>query len=526
MAKIINTKKGTLPVFLIIFLISAFCFSCKKDNPQETEPNNTFYNSNRLEIDTTVEGFFNKDNDKDYFIVDIKNPMILDIELSPVKGVNHAFKVWKGRAGQTLVKYVDDARKSSSERISNLFVDMGVYYISVQHGDRDKSKANIENSYQLSVSGRPWESEELENNDNIEEANLIEIGREVSGFFSPSFNKMNKGLNSHFREEDWFYFNIEMESETPVMLDVKLTGVPDVNSIVELLDSQQERLAFCDLRGVGEEENIRDIGITKSGKYYLKICSNFESNNEVPYILHVTSRIHDYSSEIEPNNNPKRSNPIMENEVKGRLFPNGDVDYYMYNNETNPEDPPLLYRIIATPKSALDIIIKIFNINNEKLFEIDNTRGGAKEVIHTLLPGNFYIEMSSKRGESSDLVYNLSVKSFPYSESYEIEPNDNKENATPINGNKITGFISKKGDLDYYYLEYNRRVRKNFTLHGIRDSEINISITDPLGYIIKTETIKGDESKSLSEMIDSKGYIIVEVKQENFEEPYIVEIGE
>ncbi len=519
-------KSGRFHIFLIFILFINLNFSCKKDTPIETEPNNTFYNSNRLEIDSTVQGFFNTDNDKDFFILDIKSPMIVDIELSSVKGINHAFRVWTGKAGQTLVKYVDDARKSSSERICNLFVDMGVYYIAVSHGDRDTPKANVEDAYQLRVTGRPWESEELEANDNFESANPIEVGREISGCFSPSFNKMNKSATSHYKEEDWFYFDVNLETEDPILLDIKLSGVPDVNSVITLLNADKEELAASDLKGAGEEEIIKDIGIKKSGRYYLMISSNFESNSDVPYLLHISSRPHDYTTEIEPNNSPKKSNTITGNELKGRIFPDRDKDYYLYKNEVTSSDTPSLYRIIATPKSDLNLIIKAFDIDNEKLFDIDNSRSGEKEIMHALLPNTFYVELSSKRGDSKDQLYSLSIKSYPYSESYEIEPNDKKENATPINGNKITGFISKSGDIDYYYLEYDRRVRKNFTIHGIKDSEIKISVTDPLGYIIKTEEIKGNESKSFNEMIDLKGYIIVEIISDNFNEPYIVEIGE
>ncbi len=67
------------------------------------------------------------------------------------------------------------------------------------------------------------------------------------------------------------------------------------------------------------------------------------------------------------------------------------------------------------------------------------------------LKKNFYIEVSSGKGAvdpASD--YKLSVSSFPYSDEYEIEPNDKKETATRIKSNKIIGFISKKDDKDFY----------------------------------------------------------------------------
>ena len=167
--------KGIICSFVIIILIFGTNLSCSKTDHKESEPNNDFYNSNRVELDSTIEGILSEDNDRDFFIIDIRSPRVLDIELSPVKGLNHAFKVWSDRKGQSLIKYVDDARKSSPERMCNLFVDLGVYYISVLHGERDKNKAKTEDAYKLRISGRAWEREELESNDSPESANLLEM---------------------------------------------------------------------------------------------------------------------------------------------------------------------------------------------------------------------------------------------------------------------------------------------------------------------------------------------------------------
>jgi hypothetical protein len=246
----------------------------------------------------------------------------------------------------------------------------------------------------------------------------------------------------------------------------------------------------------------------------------------VPYTLIVKSRIHDYSSEIEPNNNIKKANKISGDEIKGRIFPAGDADFYLYTNEAGTENKSLLYRIEASSEAGLDLAVNIYNVNEKKLFEIDNFSGGEREINHLSLPDRFFLEIKSKKDESSDTVYNLSVKPLSYSEGCEIEPNDTKENATRVAGSRITGFINKKKDVDYYYLSYEKRIKKIFIIHGIKDSELKISITDPLCFITKTEAVSGNESKSVIELIDMKGYIVIEAEKENFEEPYMIEIGD
>ena len=103
-----NIRNTIAAVSILLIVLSP---SCKKKNPREKEPNNTFYNSNRLEIDTTMEGFLDTGKDQDFFIIDIQNPMILNIELSAVKGINHAFKIWKSNI-RSLQRPVEDFRSN------------------------------------------------------------------------------------------------------------------------------------------------------------------------------------------------------------------------------------------------------------------------------------------------------------------------------------------------------------------------------------------------------------------------------
>ena len=458
-------------------------------------------------------------------MLELTTPMVIDIQISAIKGVNHAFKIWRYDEGHTLIKYIDDSRKSSPERFCNLFAKKGVYYIAIQHGKRDNRKGNNETPYYLQLSGRSWNNEEREPNDDISAANHLEIGNEVLGFFSPAYNRLNFSSDNSLREEDWYYLEIDLEAESPILLDVELSGTPNVNSMLYLLNSDLQTLGYSDFNDIGAGELLKETGIILSGTYYIIVTSNYESNNDVPYRLLVTSKFYDYTSEIEPNNLPDEANVIMAKDTSGRIFPNGDRDYY----RQNIGDKAKLYKIEVIPPENLDIKIELISTeNNNRLFEVNNFGKGEKEIIpNAHISNDFFIVVSAGRGEQNqDYTYNLSVSSMPFQDNFEIEPNDRKELATVINGKTINGFISKKGDIDYYFLEYDKRVNKQFIIKGIKDSELKISITDSLGYIIKTENIRGEQTKSLTEMIDKKGYIIVESLADNYEEPYSIEIGE
>ncbi len=537
MQKIINCKINNMSyksiLTVILFTLLCASISCKISGMKEKEPNNDFLSANRVEQDVLIYGLLDTASDRDFYRVNIINPVVMDIELAPVKGVNHAIKILKDD-GQTVLKYIDDSRKSSPEKMCNIFFDMGTFYIEVLYGEKDSPQGNAENKYALRLSTRAWDGEELEPNDSPEKANLLEIGRELKGYFSPSFNRLNQNTVFPFREEDWYYFNIEIDSE-PILLDISLSGVADVNSLLYFYDDEMNEIASSDTGKPGDGERLEGLGITKSGKFYVMAASHFESNNETPYSLNLTTKVYDFLSEIEPNNNFKNANLMLNNEISGKLFPEGDKDYYLFNSRSidaiNPEgklntDDKYLYRIEAFSEK-MDIMLGIYDSNMRKLFEIDNIKGPGKEVIpDALLKNNFFIEVSARKGDPAGSEYKLNVSYFPYSDNYELEPNDVKEAANKIKSEKMTGFISKKNDRDFYLLSYKNRVRKRITLHGIKDSELKMSITDSLGFIIKSESVTGDRSISFSEMIDLKAYLIIESIVDNFDEPYTIELGE
>lgn len=507
----------------MIFVLSA-CLACKKEVPVEREPNDSFADATPVMTDSFVQGALSTRDDADVYRLEIHSQSVLDIELSPIRGVNHAFKVWKGHETPVLIKYVDDMRKSSPERLSNLSVDAGVYYISVGFGERDIPVAVPDGIYRLEIRSRPWYDEEREPNDTPAEASELLLDRELMGFFNPAYNRLNQQGENQLREEDWYRIDVELSMERPVLLDIDLSGVERVNSVIELYNSGMERIGLADSGGVHEGESIREIGITASGVYYIMVASkNFEANHEKEYRIKVRSREFDAGMEMEPNDDNARANPITANEISGRIFPTGDQDVFIYHGDGRG-----LYRVEMTPPDSLDLILEIASSDGTKIFEADNGGSGFKEVLPAVhLKGSFYVTVRSRKSVSDpDKTYALAIRQLTGPEEYEAEPNDRKEQATPLKQQTIKGFTSKRKDRDYFFLDYGKRVKKNFTVRGIPDGELRVSITDPLGYTVRTEEIKGARTIKLTEMIDQKGFIIIDALKENYDEPYILQVME
>ncbi|MCL1833305.1 MAG: hypothetical protein FWG49_02265, partial [Leptospirales bacterium] len=243
-------------ILLIIFVI--LFTSCNKIKIYETEPNNTFETANKIEIGREIAGYLDSENDIDNFLLDINEIQILRIDLSGVKGVNHAINIYKKEAGVfKLIKVIDDNRKSAPETFANLYASPGQYIFSIVHGDRDPKKGNNENPYILKITSRPYSNEEQEPNDTPHSANEIFFDLPITGYFSPGRNPLNKkdkdskDSAGDMVETDWFKFNVS-HGNTPALIDVTLSGVHGIDSVISIFNSSLDEIVTVDNAGSGE----------------------------------------------------------------------------------------------------------------------------------------------------------------------------------------------------------------------------------------------------------------------------------
>ncbi|MFC1670339.1 hypothetical protein ACFL20_08085 [Spirochaetota bacterium] len=505
-----------LSSIIIIFIL--FSASCKKKNRSEKEPNNSFNSSNILELDKKIQGYINSGNDKDFYIIEVISNKILDISLSGIKGVNHSFKIYSNNDTEVIKKWVDDNRKSSPERYVNFYAESGIYYIVVLHGEKDIRKANLETPYELLISSREFLSEEKEPNDNHRMATPIKANEEITGYFSPSYNRLNYKKPS-FREEDWFEIDIILDSQKPALMDISLSAVAGINPTLSLYDSNLKLIIETDNTGANKE--IKDIGISMQGKYYIMVASkSYSSNIEIPYTLNTKLKEYNTNYELEPNDNNINANGIINNEISGKINRVGDVDFFYYESFDNSS-----YKIELQSPVNLDLKLSIYDNAMKKIYDINNFKTGENEVLPNLIiKGKFYFAISSGASNVTDDKYLFYLRKITDIPNLESEPNNDKRMANRIGNNEIVGYISTKGDRDYFLLEYNKRSKHKIQVTGVKNGHIKVSLTDPLGYIIKSINLKGNIRSSFEEMIDGKGYIIVESLKDNYEYPYTINL--
>jgi hypothetical protein len=247
---------------------------------------------------------------------------------------------------------------------------------------------------------------------------------------------------------------------------------------------------------------------------------SYTANHEEPYKLNATLKEHDSGREIEPNGDFDRSNVISNNIITGKINTKEDIDMFMY--EISGE--PAVLRIELRPAEDMDAILTIYSASREKIVDINAGGKGKKEIFPNFFSDkSFYLAVSAKTGEKLPAgEYILSVTPVENAEHQEREPNNDISQANRFKDKTIAGYTSFKGDKDFFLLTYDSRVKEKFEVNGVKGGEIRVSITDPLGYIIKSVDIKGDRKMIFSEMIDKKGYIIVESETENYDNPYTI----
>lgn len=508
---------------LIICIAVTILVSCKIQSSEETEPNNTFSSANRIDAGKEYIGILDSESDIDNFIISFDEDQVARIFVSGIKGVNHAIQIWKLDSGTPhLLKTIDDNRKSSPEEIANMYFTPGDYILTVNHGTRDAKKGNPDSKYTLRVTTRSPYKEEKEPNDVRDSANIINNGDTLSGYFSPSRNMLNEDSLFPYREEDWFRTEIVSGEENPVTIDLTITGVNGVDSILAVYNSDMKELALSDNAGAGGAESVTGLGVKESGTYYILVASkSFQFNNMEPYQITLNTSIHDSGSELEPDNSFEDSFKVSGGQVTGKINYAGDQDYYFYDEL---KEGSVRIRLQVDPQ--LDGMITLYSSERKKLIEANNGGTGVEEVIPAVpVRSGIYVKTNSPQQGAADLRYKLSFEQVTLNSDLETEPNNSIKEANQIN-DSISGFTSFKNDKDYFLVKTGDRTKYRINISSPGSGTIRVSTTDQMGYIIKTKTVSNGNSVSFQELFDKKGYIIVDTVTPDYENSYSLSIEE
>mgnify|MGYP002640051045 CR=1 FL=1 len=292
---------------------------------EETEPNDAALSAVPLHLGEQMTGLVNRDQDEDWYSLDLLKVSafsLLAVELLPPMETTLELAISTQTRQELLVV---TAAKGKRLYLPNLAILEGSsgYLFRVRATEAGQPK----DPYRLEVHNEPLaERVELEPDDSAKTALRLYWEEPLSGWLS------------HPDDVDWFHLEPNDDwgmgdggKPSKPALNLVLGGVPGINLILEMYDSDQESLlARYDVRGKGEGEEAPNLAVPVR-TLYIKVSASEGDNAGAQYVLQARAVTTD-DMEVEPNNTPEQPTVIetVGSQVMGYLSPRGDRDCFRF----------------------------------------------------------------------------------------------------------------------------------------------------------------------------------------------------
>jgi hypothetical protein len=368
----------------------------------------------------------------------------------------------------------------------------------------------------------PVHRTEVEPNDRPEQSMAIGESTLVSGSLQADAARV---------DEDWYL----LFTNHPRTVDVRVTGIPGTQLLLEVYDVARNRLTL--VTGEGEGAAVRLPNLQVKDKLLLKLSSTRKGAGGA-YTLSLLFQESPGGFEVEPNDRaadatdvtstPEGQGPWV---VKGFVSHAADEDYYRLvlaaadtadagggladavfpsqppSAEATadgapaadggapgpaPEVPRVPFRIGLTAVPGVRFEVQVLSEAQAQLFLGRGQEGQGfdqRNVAVRALDKVVYVVVRSAwtgtgkeahRGSNPDVPYTLTVSREAAGANSEFEPNDDMAHATPLplNGYR-EGFLSPAGDVDYYVLRVPQPSLARFELSGLDRVDLILSVVEP-----------------------------------------------
>lgn len=354
---------------------------------------------------------------------------------------------------------------------------------------------------------------EVEPNDHFTEANPIPLNCKVVGKIE--------------RPDDVDMFRIDPTQDG--VLSVHVDGIREVDFVISILDKDRQELKRFDETGVGGDEEALDIGL-HPGTYYIVLSNkNPQANNPTQEYTMTVKTESSAGREMEPNDTALTAQLIAPGGViRGHYFPSQNLlatdkdfaeeDWYKIH-VANPGQYVLNIDVSEVPK--IQPILEVYDANNYKIKEIDAPEVGDAVSLKNLGvkgPADYLLRLRSRaqHAGNSDVPYELLTELVPYDGKTEFEPNDQRLDATPFNGDSITGTIAPEGDVDWYQITIDTDTKQilRAEVSGVPGMDIVMKFCDEVGNPILTIDGGKEQPEVLTGIGVKKGtyYLVISEK--------------
>ncbi len=335
-------------------------------------------------------------------------------------------------------------------------------------------------------------------------------------------------------DEDWYL----LAPPAPKTVDLTVSGIPGVDVAIEVYDTDRNRLTVVNSEGDGKPERIPNLGV--KSKLLIKVFSAKRGAGGA-YSLTALFSNPAPGFEVEPNDRAADANVATFGQpISGFVGHSADEDWYRYElspsessagsnrppaevdagaDDAGPskagestaldsglaqiaapfEAPRVALRIEITGVEGVRYDLQVLSEAEASLFQARGKDGEGLSLRNIGVRANdrlIYVVVRSgwsgtgkeaRRGYNAQKPYTLTVSREEAGANAELEPNDEISKATPLPPNGFReGFISPKGDVDYYVLRTEQPVLAKFHLSGVERLDLVLSVVKP------TEDGKGE----------------------------------
>lgn len=336
-----------------------------------------------------------------------------------------------------------------------------------------------------------------------------------------SIVEANLGADPAKADADWYVFT----SSLPRTVDFTVTCPPGADVAIELVDETGTVLASINTDGPGASERFPNLDV--SGKAFVRVVG-LKKGAGGAYKLTATFVDRQPGYELEPNDRRVDATEVaLGQAISGTLSHGSDVDWFRYELPSSapeteapaatdedageadagaPEDagladagevdagppPPerrLALRVDVSQVEGVAFDVQVMTEAEAVLFAAKSREGGplslrnvgvreSDRVIYVVVrSAPVGVGKDAKRGYNASTSYTLTVAPEEAGGSAEYEPNDERDKATELPSNSYReGFISPKGDVDYFQLVTDGPSLAKLNLEGVEKVDLILSV--------------------------------------------------
>ena len=428
-------------VSLTLLLLFSACGPTK-----ESEPNDVYQQATPLKPGAKATGTIANPQDPDWYRLDAGADGVLTAKLGGIKDVDFSISFFDKDRRE--LKRVDETTVGGDEQLLDLGLSAGAYYLVVSN--KNEKANNPGQTYELLTSLSAPSGREREPNDTALTAQTVEAGGLAKGHYWPAKQLLTEDPEA--AEEDWY--SILVAKEGLFLLNIDVSEVPKVDSILEVYDTNGYKLKELDAGGIGEGESLRNFGVRGPGKFQLRLRSKYKNagNPDVPYDLLTELLPYQGATEFEPNDQRADATPLSLDSISGTMAPAGDQDWYKITIDSGAQQ---LLRTELSGLGGMDLALSLRDGLGNEISFIDNMGREQPEIMTGwgLVGGDYHLVVTEKSGKKSDTrqSYQLGRKLIPYQPGLEWEPNNSSGTLQALKiGESVDGYFAPKGDEDWY----------------------------------------------------------------------------